>query len=106
MSTYYEKYLKYKKKYLEIQTKINHIKNTQSGGFLFFKNESKPEIKRDIKPEIKPDPKNNKPINNLEQFILPHHKYLINNPNILYDNEKREQYLLKSYINNQLDNLL
>ena len=102
MSAYYNKYLKYKKKYLEIQTKINDIKNKQSGGFFFSK---KPEQKPEQKPEKKLEPEE-KVNNNLIQFISPHHKFLINNPEILYNHDKREEYLFKSYINNQLDNLL
>jgi hypothetical protein len=137
MSTYYNKYLKYKKKYLEIQTKINQIKNKQSGGFLFFnKSEPKPKLGQELKSdketktklgqetkqnlgqETKTKLNQEKKIKtksdlvksnlneNIINFISPHHRYLIENPSIHADPEKREHYLLKSYINNQLNSLI
>lgn len=84
MSNYYNKYIKYKNKYLEIKNKINELnknENNQLGGI-----------------------KNN--IDDLFlNYISPHHQYLINNPDILYNNEKRNQYLLSTYINNEINNL-
>jgi hypothetical protein len=84
MSNYYNKYIKYKNKYLEIKNKINELnknENNQLGGI-----------------------KNN--IDDLFfNYISPHHQYLINNPDILYNNEKRNQYLLSIYINNEINNL-
>ena len=63
MSEYYDKYIKYKKKYLEIQNKISEIKkqnelNNQFGGKIINHNL-------------------------LINFISPHHRYLINNLDIL-----------------------
>ena len=86
MSNYYNKYIKYKNKYLEIKNKINELnknknENKQLGGI-----------------------KNN--IHDLFfNYISPHHQYLINNPDILYNDEKRNQYLLSTYINNEINNL-
>jgi hypothetical protein len=77
--------MKYKIKYLEIQNKINNY--NQSGG-INLKN-------------------NNDNINNsIIKFISPHHRFLIENLDILHNPQQREKFLITSYIQNEINKLV
>ena len=85
MSNFYDKYIKYKNKYLEIKNKQNELKQAelkQNGGIL-----------------------ENNTYDLFLNYISPHHKFLINNPNILYNNQERNKYLLSTYIENEINEL-
>ena len=91
MSTYYDKYMKYKIKYLEIQNKIN--KYNQSGGINL--NNNNDNIKKNVN------------INNsIIKFISPHHRFLIENLDILHNPQQREKFLITSYIQDEINKLV
>jgi hypothetical protein len=98
MSNYYDKYIKYKNKYLEIKNKQNEFKQNESK-----QNESKQNELNQNGGLIENNISNTYDL--FLNYISPHHKFLINNPNILYNNQERNKYLLSTYIENEINEL-